>query len=99
MCYVLIWVNKDPGVGGEHITNRREDILWQRGAKPWQRWHIRVANSSNDGNGGMCHTEQMGERGSERGEDVWESALAFAYIPGEVARGKGLSALFRSTPP
>lgn len=54
-------------VGGKNnITHRTGDILWQRGAKPWQQWHIRVANSSNDGNGGMCHTEQMGETEREK---------------------------------
>lgn len=29
-----------------------------------------VDNSSNDDKGRVCHTEQMGERGTKRGKDV-----------------------------
>ena len=42
----------------------------------------------------MCHTEQMGEREGERereaarGEDVWESALAFCIYPWRSSPGK-----------
>ena len=49
-----------------------------------------------------CVTLNRWERESERQreERMCEKVLwLFAYIPGEVARGNGLSALFRSSPP
>ena len=43
--------------------------------------------------------EKLKETEGEREGNVSENALAFAYIPGEVAQGKELSALFSCSPP